>query len=194
MAGTFLWGCGLGKLLGMKGSRRNRIALGMDYVVRTQGPRVAGWQVRLPQWHPAGPGSKLFSDTTYGSGDAALKAAREYRDTVFQGLAGPGHPRTHSTNTRSTSKAVGVSLSGKARPGCQTHWYWEAYWNDGAQTQLKKRFSVRRMGYLAAWEAAIAHRQLKTGKVFSEYVLAGARLACLRIWLESLSHEGVPLN
>ncbi len=69
-----------------------------NFIVRCDGLRVAGWQVRIPPWHPQGPSTKLFSDSVYGGTRAAKKEARAYRDSVFKSavLAVPKTKRFHS--------------------------------------------------------------------------------------------------
>lgn len=165
-----------------------------QFVVRVDTPKLHGWQVRIPAWHPQGPGSKLFSDSLHGGADAALVKANAFRDEVFAGMPSPGHPSTHRTNTRGSTGIVGVTLSSRTRPGRPTHWYWEAYWNDSHGTQKKKRFSIRKLGYLPAWEQAVACREQKTNLPLNPGQYARARLNCLQRWASQLSASGLPLN
>lgn len=175
-------------------NRKQRDAQDLKYVVRVDSVKAKGWQVRLATWHPKGPGSRFFSDSKWGSPDEALKQAKAFRDKAYEGLKDPGMPEVRFKNTRNSSGLLGVTLSSKQRPGWQGHWYWDAYWSKGVPRQAVKRFSVRRLGYLPAWEAAVQHRQAMTGVEFSELEVAAARLQCLRYWTENLTGLGLPLE
>lgn len=145
---------------------------------------MMGWQVRLPAWHPQGPTTEYFADNAFGGETEALIAAKARRDVLFEGVAPPKPKRVRRTNTRNTSGAIGITL---VREGAgSNYFYWVAYWST-AQGQHRKRFSVRKHGYLPAWEKALAYRTDKTGEPFSEWVLAHARLICLQRWPEVVS-------
>lgn len=175
-------------------NRKPRDAQNLRYVVRLDSANTKGWQVRLAVWHPRGPGSQFFADSKYGSSEEALKQAQAFRNKVYEGLTDPGLPEVRLKNSRNSSGLLGVTLSSRQRPGWQEHWYWDAYWSKGEVRQAVKRFSVRRLGYIPAWEAAVAHRQAMTSVQFSDLEVSAARLQCLRYWAEHLAGRGLPLE
>jgi len=154
----------------------------LTHLVRLDSAKTSGWQLRIPAWHFLGPASEYFADGVYGSESAALVAARARRDAVFAQQGRPLLPSTRVSNSRNTSGTVGISFctdrKGRARP----HFYWVAYWSPPGQGQLRKRFSVQRLGYIGAWQAALDLRQTKTGEPLGDFQLAQARLHCLQMW------------
>lgn len=168
--------------------RANR-PLEMSFIVRCEGDRVAGWQARTPKWHPLGAGSRLFSDTKYGSKELSLKAAIAHRDAMFQGVKKPSSLWIHSTNVRSSSGLVGVSLgsdrrlerNGRTEEFHTGDIHWTACWSLD-KTHAGRRFSVARFGFVRAWELAVAEREKRTGILFSDHEKARGRLWCLQRW------------
>lgn len=173
------------------GAGRSGRPLEMSFIVRCEGERVSGWQARTPKWHPLGAGSKLFSDSSYGSKDLSLKAAIAHRDAMFQGVRKPSSTWIHRTNAKNTSGLVGVALgsdrrlerNGRTEEFHTGEIYWIAYWSNG-KTQTGKRYSVARYGFVRGWELAVAEREKRTGVPFSEYDKAKGRLWCLQRWGE----------
>ena len=73
------------------------------YLVRLNGPRTAGWQLRIPPRHPLGPLTHMFSDSIYGGSERAKEEARGMRDRMldFDGLnAVIGTPELLATGRR----------------------------------------------------------------------------------------------
>ena len=156
-----------------------------EYVVRLDGPRHKGWQLRMPPWRLSGPASKYFADSKYGSKDAALSAALAERDERMGPRPEPGEVRFHRSNTRNSSRLVGVSIDIEQRRPTSSgaNLAWIAYWSDQGQ-QRRKRFTVSRYGFVNAWERAVAMREQMTGRPFPEHELVAGRLRCLELWSE----------
>lgn len=169
------------------------------FIVRCEGLRICGWQVRIPPWHPHGPFSKFFSDRLYGGNRQAKLAARKFRDDVFAAslLIVPKTKAVHADHSTNTSGLVGVTLSMRHTEGRtgQTsdrdtgYVYWTAYWSaDGMQP--KRNFSVKKFGFIGAWEKAVALRQEKSGRVYSIVELELGLQYC-HAQLQRLNDKGI---
>lgn len=180
---------------------RRRVTADMLYLVRCEGRRVQGWQVRLPPWHPDGPSSRLFSDSQFAGPDGALQAARHFRQQAFAGLATPAPAGKHIHRHHRTNKMglVGICLTSKHDRDRRGHTddpdsgllYWQAYWSTGhLKRQLSHYFPVTKFGFMGAWERAVELRQQKTGHRFTAMEMASARLRCLQRWRE-LMDKGI---
>lgn len=168
------------------------------FVIRCEGTWVVGWQVRIPARYPQGPANKLFSDSKYGGSEGAKAAAISHRDSLIDAPA-HAHKTTHRRQSNNSSGLIGIAFESRHSPGRvgQTddpdtgHLYWVAYWHTTTRGMRSvQRFPVAKMGFVRAWEAAVALRQEKTGITFSAYELATGRLYCLKVW-ERLMRKGI---
>ena len=111
------------------------------------------WVVRLSR-QGRGVGTRFFYDHVYCSTEAALQAAKQYRNELLK-LYPPLSSRSYREKLppRNTSGVVGVSRD-NGRTG-----YWMACTRLRDGTLLIKRFSVKRHGEEGAKQLAIAERE-----------------------------------
>ena len=132
------------------------------HLVRLEGSKVWGWQLRLPNWHPAAPYTEYFADTAYGGPARALQAARRRRNDLFRAAQLPLRLKGHKTHRGNKSGLVGVYLSFNPRrrgPGAFT---WVALWSERTKPK-RKSFGVATLGFSQALMAAVEHRERMTG-------------------------------
>jgi hypothetical protein len=151
----------------------------LAHLVRLDGSNNQGWQLRVPAWHPDGASSQYFADSKYGGSDGAFATATKKRDAVFQEKHTPLAQKGNVSHSKNTSKIVGVAFEVNAdRPSSMC---WSAHWNV-ATKQRRKRFSVKKYGFIGAWERAIATRQEKTNMVLDTATMVKGRLHCMTLW------------
>jgi hypothetical protein len=107
-----------------------------------------------------------FSDKQYGSEQRALKAAIAYRDALVRRnkilmrvYAGNGFNMKHSRNTTGT---VGIQLHMDTRTDPLRASWRSAIMREGRQVPMSR--SIRRYGYVGAWQLVAAYRQAHTGQ------------------------------
>ncbi|MEM9643721.1 MAG: AP2/ERF family transcription factor [Planctomycetota bacterium] len=122
---------------------------------------TGGWLVRVTRKRELT--SWYFGDIEYGSKPKALKAAREYRDELEQGLVGYSSKElAKKTRSNNTSGTVGVRLveeSDPRWPSEPTYKYWIAQWSPAKGVRKTKRFSVEKYGHDKAYKLAVAARK-----------------------------------
>lgn len=133
-----------------------------SHLVRVDGERSKGWQLRLPKWHPMGPATRLFSDQSYFGPVGAYAAAKAARDVYFDGL--PLTPNAYVSNSRTSSGISGVNLNFASRLKGASAFSWVACWMENGK-QHKLRFSVAMYDFVNALDLAIAMRENKAGVV-----------------------------
>ncbi len=170
-----------------------------NFIVRCEGLKVCGWQVRIPAWHPQGPLSKLFSDRLNGGRRQAKVAARKFRDDVFatSSLCVPKTKTAHANHSTNSTGVIGVSFTARhteGRPGQTSdqdtgYLYWTAYWSLAGKQQ-KRNFAVSKYGFIGAWEKAVALRQKKSGRIYSPSEIQIGLLLCRDKWMR-LKAKGI---
>ena len=170
-----------------------------NFIVRCEGLRVCGWQVRIPSWHPQGPFTKLFSDRLHGGSRKAKFAARKFRDDVFaaSSLFVPKTKASHSRHSTNSTGVIGVAFTARhteGRPGQTSdqdtgYLYWTACWSHAGK-QHKRNFAVSKYGFVGAWEKAVAMRQKKSGRSYSAHDIQLGLLLCHDKWMR-LKGKGI---
>jgi hypothetical protein len=169
-----------------------------NFIVRCEGLKVCGWQVRIPAWHPQGPFTKLFSDRLHGGNRKAKAAARKFRDDVFAGssLFVPHSKAAHANHSTNLTGVVGVAFTRRHNPGRagQTddqdtgYLYWTACWSH-AGMQHKRNFAVSKYGFIGAWEKAVELRQKKSGRIYPPGEIQRGLLWCQDKWRQLKAKE-----
>lgn len=154
--------------------------------------------------------TKYFSDKKYGSKEASLVAAQQYRDEFLDSACelgivspewrslAPDLPIHLSLSARNTSGINGVCrVASKRKPGrLQVHW--SANFRDNRGTQKQKKFYVATLGEKAALVSAIVFRANFVATVASHAPLIQRApieshrddLLFLSEYIESLVEEG----
>jgi hypothetical protein len=105
---------------------------------------------------------KYFSDSVYGSKDAALKAAIAYRDTLLQNLSGVDYSlwRRDVKRPNNTSGLIGVGrYVARSKNSPTEHPYWQAFWRDAEGKRCSRTFMISQYGENMAKERAIEARR-----------------------------------
>ncbi len=137
------------------------------HLVRLDGDGLQGWQLRFPNWHPLGAQTLYFADSFYGGPDEAYRAARIRRDADFQAAGLPLRQKGNTRHAHNKTGLVGVMLSFAPRRRGVSAFSWTALWSEDLKPR-RKAFSVRKLGFEGALDAAIAWRCAKTGLKFSD--------------------------
>ena len=148
------------------------------YLKRRDTSTEHGWQFQF-ELDPIKE-SKWFSDKKYGSREAALDAAKQYRKDFFQtaqelgmvaddgSLAGGDLPIYISLNARNTSGIVGVCrITTRRRNARRPEDVWAANYRTDAGKHTQKKFSVNAMGERAALLSALKFRRDYVASVVS---------------------------
>lgn len=143
------------------------------HLVRLDGVRVRGWQLRLPPWHPEGPLTRLFSDSLYGDAQASYRAARQERDRAFSRHELPLQIGGRVANALNTSGLVGVMLKHDHRRG-RSGWLWVALWSENKKAR-RRAFAASRWGFEGAFWKAVELRQRRTGLIYTNEQIRQAR-------------------
>lgn len=150
-----------------------------------------GWQLRVPPWLPGGGGyTRFFGDSAHGSADLALEAARASRDRMFEHTDMPLDPGGKRQFGRSPTLIAGVCLARSGRhPKVDVRGlYWSANWNEDGR-QRRRLFSVLKLGFVEAWEAAVAERLRRVEHEYSEAEMLQARAQALMLWAQYLQGQ-----
>lgn len=120
------------------------------------------WLVRYPSYHPRAGKYETFSDSVYGSADAALAVARNRRDQAFTEVGLPIHLRIRHAKTQGRTGLAGVALSfNRGDPTRWSSWRWVAHWVE--DRQVKRSFGIHSNGFNGALDRAIEVRECMTG-------------------------------
>ena len=107
--------------------------------------------------------SRLFSDLKCGSCEAALEAARAFRDSLHEKLSEiPAEPRARrivTRDARNTTGMLGVCRTAKKGPGGQVNECYSVSWRPSPGVQKCTSFSIRKYGEKKAFQLAVAHRK-----------------------------------
>ena len=155
----------------------------MAYIVRLEGNRTQGWQVRGSG--KRGYLSKLFSDRRYGSKDKALIAARAYQQELKQiELPRPAHGPPYKSKPQANNKSgvlgVGRTHAYHGQTG-QKQEYWYAFCPTGpdGRTFYTKRFYItEERDEEEAFRLAVEFRQM------GEEAANAGKEAIRRFWNE----------
>ena len=146
----------------------------LRHLIRLDNAKLAGWQLRLPPWHPQGPSTRYFADSLHGSADKALAAARRARNVAFKEAGLPLIPKgLHPLGE------VGASNSSGLTGVCMTVYYarksaaWVALWTENKKAK-RKAFYIGGHTYEEAFRLAVELRQAKTGIRFPEKAVKAA--------------------
>lgn len=136
------------------------------YIVRLDGKKNAGWQLRIPPRHPQGPLTHYFPDSAYGGSDQAKEAARAMRDRMMARAGLDLLPKGHAVPKSGRpvdGLPAGITL-GIYKPSVTRvlRITWVAYWSENT-IQRKKTFSVFKYGFDEALLLALKYRAEKTG-------------------------------
>lgn len=136
----------------------------MRYVIRIDNPvtRTYSWKVQIKRCNQTL--HKYFADNLYGGRRAALKAAKEYRDTLLSQISVPDYAVWRRTfkRPRNTSGIVGVAryvIRTQKRGVTREYHHWQAFWKDADSKRVTRSFGVSRYGEEVAKERACAARQ-----------------------------------
>lgn len=103
--------------------------------------------------------TKLFSDSVYGSQEAALEAARKWHDELLAAFPLPNRREfAQKARRKSASGIVGVRR-GKAYSNGKTSDVWIASWSPQRGVYKTKNFSILKHGEEGAKQLAIAARE-----------------------------------
>ena len=81
----------------------------LGHIVRCEGRKTMGWQVRIPTGQPRKYTSKLFSDSTFGGKKKALAAAETYlAANALPDDARPGYLLARAFSAPAMTKAYGI--------------------------------------------------------------------------------------
>ncbi len=97
---------------------------------------------------------KMFSDATYGSATGAYEAAEQYKKEYFKDCQRP--IACHRRQVRNKLDLVGLTLNVDKSP-IDTNVAWVATTMDNGK-QRKRFFSIRKYGYVNAYQQARAFR------------------------------------
>ena len=122
----------------------------LGHIVRCEGRKTMGWQVRIPTGQPRKYTSKLFSDSTFGGKKKALAAAETYlAANALSDDARPGYFAGKGVFRTRDDKGI---------------WYWAASFIDGpTKTNFKifresvygpEKAKMLATAYRRAWEKA----------------------------------------
>lgn len=120
------------------------------------GAIIGGWEVRLQRRKLKF--NQYFADSVHGGKNAALRAAKAYRDQLE--VAEPAmtvSDRAAIPSSRNRSGVVGVRLHHqKSQHGDfeYSYWFWVAQWVDGRGRRKSKSFSIDKYGDREAFRLA----------------------------------------
>ena len=134
----------------------------LRHLVRLGGSRNAGWQLRMPPWHPQSAQTQYFADSKHGSSRAAYLAARAERDRQFSAFDLPLRLGGHTRHRGNKTGIVGVYLSFNPKRKGEGAFSWVALWSEGNKPR-KRSFSVTAHGFSGALMRAVDVRERHTG-------------------------------
>ena len=132
---------------------------------RTKYGNIWAWQVLISR--PSGPVYRDFSFIQYGGGDAALLAAKTYRDETIS-RSPPLTKRQFCTKLRSTNTS---GIAGVSREHRSDGYVWWKATTSLPDRRLSKKFSVKVYGEEGARQKAIEERQRQLAQVENAYCL-----------------------
>ena len=107
--------------------------------------------------------TKLFSDRKSGGKEAALEAARNYRQQLLEELSKipqkERERRVVSKDSRNRTGELGVSRTSKKGPKGAIYECFSVSWRPEPGVQKSTSFSIKKYGEEKALELAIAHRR-----------------------------------
>jgi hypothetical protein len=123
------------------------------------GTICGGWEVRIQRQRQSF--NRYFSDSISGGKNAALRAAKQFRDQIENSFGRMStEERAEQPSARNQSGVVGVQLKQHKRQHGDyeyTYLYWVAQWTDGRGQRKTRAFSVNKFGdaeaFRLAWEA-----------------------------------------
>lgn len=117
-----------------------------------------GWNVRVT--YKGKTTHKYFPDKSCGGKNKALKLAREFRDGVLKKMP-KGKQEAASRALRKVKKSgvVGVTHVVSNAGGGKSYEYWQAAWEDKAESRRTAKFSISRYGNKEALALAIQARK-----------------------------------
>lgn len=132
-------------------------------IVRMERPAngTFGWQVRLQRRGVKF--AKYFADRGFGGPEAALTAARSWRDEVMRQCAVDDRARICQRSARNSSGVVGVSKITVIGANGASYFFWQATWYRATGERAMVRFSVKRFGEKQAFKLAVLARREGTG-------------------------------
>lgn len=114
--------------------------------------------------------SKLFSDKKQGGKNKALKAAREYRDSLFEEIQSiPKKPRGRRLvlkDSRNTTGVLGVCRTVKKSPNGKENECYSVSWRPEPGIQKCTSFSIKKYGEKKAFDLAVAHRKKMMREIY----------------------------
>lgn len=115
-----------------------------------------GWQVRLRQRGVRV--SRFFSDARWGSREAALRTAIEFRDRILARRSTETIRVQETVTTRNQSGVVGVSRIENLSSNGTHYTSWQATWSEPDGSRKRVRYSVLRYGDEEAFRLACEAR------------------------------------
>lgn len=119
-----------------------------------------GWQVRLQRRGIKY--AKFFADGMHHSAEAALHAARAWRNDLLDRLESEDRARICQRSPRNSSGVVGVSKVTVITKGI-TYTFWQATWSPEPGKRRCVKFSIKRHGESLAFEMAVRARTEAVG-------------------------------
>lgn len=123
---------------------------------------IYGWMVRMDRCGVRY--RELFSDEVCHGKDAALAAARAFRDDILarQAAASP-RAGAEPKYTEGASSIAGLSLhctkETRHLPEAEQHWFWRASWVTAQGEKKRKDFPILKHGEQGAFTLALAARR-----------------------------------
>ena len=115
-----------------------------------------GWQVRLQRRGVRI--ARFFSDARWGSTEAALRRAIDFRDRVLARRSETTIRVQETLTQRNQSGVVGVSRIDNLSSNGTRYTSWQATWSEPDGTRRRVRFSVLRYGEEEAFQLACEAR------------------------------------
>jgi len=113
-----------------------------------------GFQVRLQRRGVKY--GKFFADRVHGNPQLALRAARQWRDTLLDKIA--DRARVCERSPRNSSGVVGVSKITVVAANGTSYQFWQATWSPTPGQRRCVKFSIKRYGNQQAFQLAVEAR------------------------------------
>lgn len=113
-----------------------------------------GFQVRLQRRGVKY--GKFFADRVHGNPQLALRAARQWRDTLLDKIA--DRARVCERSPRNSSGVVGVSKITVVTANGTSYQFWQATWSPTPGQRRCVKFSIKRYGNQQAFQLAVEAR------------------------------------
>lgn len=117
-----------------------------------------GWQIRV--YRGSNHRTRFFSDSKFGSSDAALAAALEYREQVYDefGIDTGKYVISAQLAAHNTSGIIGVNRSETIEPNATIREFWQTAYPSPAHEVRTKSFGIGRFGEIGALRRAVEAR------------------------------------